>query len=84
MAKMPDQWYIDEAVRLYGKAQTDPVNATGKAVDVVEEGYVRKAESTALPGLYLRKDVGVSKGTAPGAWIMAWCWVPDPPGENVG
>lgn len=83
MAKMPDQWYVDEAIKLYVKTQTDPVNCTGQAVDVVTEGHVRLSESFAKSGLYIEKDAVISRGTVPGAWIMAWCWVPDPPGETV-
>lgn len=78
MAKMPDDWYREEAKRLYGKLQTDKTNLTAPAIDVQEEGFIAEGTGKPNPHFYLPPQSIMSHGTSNGAWIMAWCWIPDP------
>ena len=45
---------------------------TGESVDGGELKDLSK------PGTRVSKDVQVSTGTNPGAWVSCWLWIPDP------
>lgn len=68
MARMPDEWYKAEAARRHQVLREAPT-APGVEVSAAAPPYFRET---------------VSKGTDPGAWVMMWAWVPDPPEGTDG
>jgi hypothetical protein len=81
MGKMSDEWYREQAEKLYVKPRT-VLNET--AIEVVQ--HVSPLTSTGATTPHLDKDNEpmVSRGTNPGAWVMLWAWIPDPPEVNSG
>lgn len=78
MGRMSDEYYRTEAARLYAK------QAAGKKLEVVDHGELPTDVGPATPGVYRDEMPVVSRGTNPGAWVMLWAWVPDPPQAEEG
>lgn len=74
MATRPDDWYIEQALRLYAKPGVEASVAARPEPGVGE----------AVPGLYRDEKPTLSKGESPGAWVMLWAWIPDPPEMKSG
>jgi hypothetical protein len=72
---MSDAWYWQRADEIYGRPRSDWDKA---ALEVFQHGHVVRAVGTVRPQLHRDVLPTVSKGTSPGAWVMAWVWIPDP------
>ncbi len=81
MGVMADDWYRERAKQLYGRPRTD---LAVPAAEVQEHARPERDAGPASPGVYKEEKPTVSKGTNPGAWVMLWVWVPDPPEEANG
>ena len=79
MGTQPKDWYRDRAKELLKqRGLKDAVEATEM------EHQVEPGIGPARPGLFRDEQPMVSSGTAPGAWVMLWMWVPDPQEDGVG
>lgn len=80
MGRMTEEWYRDEAKRRYEKPRKDLTKAAA-----VVRGYADvelNENGPEKPGVHREEKPTVSCGTHPGAWVMLWVWVPDPPPEE--
>jgi len=79
MGKMGDAYYWNEARRLFEKPRKE---MSEPAAEVVDHGYVPPAEGPPKPMVQFSHPPQLSRGTNPGAWVMMWAWIPDPPEEK--
>lgn len=77
---MSNDWYVQRAIELYGKKR-EGLDGPGMEPGA---GLPDPGTGPDKPGLYRDEKPMVSKGTNPGAWVMMWAWVPDPPEVNSG
>ena len=81
MGKQTEDWYREQAKRLYEKPRKD----MGKpAAEVRGYADVEVGTGPATPGVRREEKPVVSMGTNPGAWVMLWVWIPDPPEVTDG
>lgn len=80
MGRMTEDWYRGEARRRYEQPRKDVAEP---AAEVRGHADVETADDgPSGPGLFADEKPLVSTGTQPGAWVMLWVWVPDPPPEE--
>ena len=80
MGRMDEEWYRNEARRRYAKPRSDVAKPAAEV-----RGYAdveRAADGPTKPCVLAEPNPTVSNGTNPGAWVMLWVWVPDPPPEE--
>lgn len=81
MGRMSDDWYRQRAVELFQK----PRKAMDRsAVEVTDHAAAEPGTGPPRPGVFRDETPRVSSGTNPGAWVMMWAWIPDPPEESSG
>lgn len=76
MASMSDEWYTQQAVTLF---QTKRDDLTRAALEVAPAAEAVPGTGPTRPGVYAEQSLPISRGSNPGAWVMLWAWVPDPP-----
>lgn len=76
MAAMSDDWYTRQAVELF---QTRRDDLARPALEVAPAAEAVPGAGPPRPGVYPEGPLPVSRGSNPGAWVMLWAWVPDPP-----
>lgn len=74
MARQPDDWYRERADDILKRS------LQGTRTEISEIARVEPNFGPNKPCVSLETEsfTSVSRGLNPGAWVMAWVWIPDP------
>lgn len=79
MARMSDDWYREQAVNVVQRNRKVLGPLKDNTVEVQEHAVVEPGAGPKHPGVFRDETPTVSRSTNPGAWVMLWVWIPDPP-----
>lgn len=75
MGRMNAEWYKEQAKAKYENPRVD---FTTPAVEIDPVAEPNTGTGPSRVHVACPPHSPVSNGTAPGAWVMMWVWIPDP------
>ncbi len=75
MGRMTSDWYKEQAKTKY---ENPRVEFTTPAVEIDPVAEAEPGAGSGCVRVVCPPHSPVSNGTAPGAWVMMWVWIPDP------